>query len=163
MQPDQKFGADPEKGKDEFLGNAFIQAVEKLTVSLGDDMNNWQYGQEKYKHVYIQHQLSNAVSDIWKEKLDVGPVARGGNGYTPGSTGNNNNQTSGASFRIIVDTGDWDSAIGTNTPGQSGDPDSPFYQNLFDTWANDEYFPLYYTRGKIETALAEKVILRPGN
>ena len=163
VHPDQQFGPDPEKGRDAFLRNAFIQSIEKLEVSLGDDINNWQYGQEKYKHVHIQHQLSDPVSDIWKEKLNIGPAPRGGNGYTPGSTGNNNNQTSGASFRIIVDTGDWDSAIATNTPGQSGDPDSPFYRNLFDLWANDEYFPLYYTKEKIETAVAEKVLLQPVN
>ena len=124
-------------------------------------MDNWQYGQEKYKHVYIHHPLSDAVSDKWKEKLNAGPASRGGNSYTPGSTGGNNNQSGGASFRIIVDTGNWDSAVGTSTPGQSGNPDSPFYSNLFDMWANDRYFPVYFSREKIETALSEKVVLRP--
>jgi penicillin amidase len=34
---------------------------------------------------------------------------------------------------MIVNTGDWDAAVGTNAPGQSGDPESPFYSNLFKT------------------------------
>ncbi|MFC2125854.1 penicillin acylase family protein, partial [Bacteroidota bacterium] len=163
IQPDKKFGADPEIGRDIFLQEAFIQAIEKLTDALGADLENWQYGQENYKHVYIHHPLSDAVSDMWKEKLNTGPAPRGGNSYTPGSTGGNNNQTSGASFRIIVDTGDWDSAIGTTTPGQSGDPDSPFYSNLFELWADDQYFPLYFSREKIETALSKQVSLQPGS
>ena len=85
----------------------------------------------------------------------------GGNGYTPGSTGNNFEQSSGASFRIIVNTGDWDSTIGSNSPGQSGDPDSPFYGNLFDSWAKDNYFPIYFTKEKVEEYSCQKMMLMP--
>ena len=42
-----------------------------------------------------------------------------------------------------VDTGDWDLAVGSNTPGQSGGPDSSFYDNLFEPWANDRFFPVF--------------------
>jgi len=62
---------------------------------------------------------------------------------------------------MIVNTGDWDAAIGTNTPGQSGDPESPFYQNLFKDWAEDQYFPIYYSREKIEAHQFSKTILVP--
>jgi acyl-homoserine lactone acylase PvdQ len=78
-----------------------------------------------------------------QDKLNVGPMPRGGNVYTPGSSGSNLNQSSGGSFRMIVDTGNWDDAVGTNTPGQSGNPDSKFYSNLFKPWAMDEYFPVF--------------------
>ena len=91
----------------------------------------------------------------------MGPLARGGNGYTLGSTGSNYNQSSGASFRIIVNTGDWDSALGTNTPGQSGDPESPFYNNLFNYWAKDRYFPVYFSKEKIKSVTFKKTILTP--
>ena len=161
MHPDERFGVDPMVGRDKFLQDAFTQAVEKLSQSLGDNMENWKYGQEKYKHVYIQHQLSNAVTEEWKKNFNVGPAPRGGNGYTPGSTGGNNNQSSGASFRMIVDTGNWDNTVGTSTPGQSGDPDSPFYRNLFDLWADDEYFPLYYSRDRIEAVTADELVIMP--
>ena len=161
VEPDARFGPDPEKGRDLFLEVTFEQAIEKLADAFGPDMNDWKYGQEKYKHVHIEHPLSNAVNEQWKEKLNVGPAPRGGNSYTPNSTGGSLNQSSGASFRIIVDTGNWDSAVATNSPGQSGDHDSPFYSNLFDMWADDRYFPLYYSREKIEEALYEKIVLRP--
>jgi penicillin amidase len=121
---------------------------------------NWIYGQERYKHVYIKHPLSDAVNKELRDKLNAGPAPRGGNGYTPGATGGGRNQTSGASFRIIADTGDWDRTVVTNTPGQSGDPDSKFYSNLFDMWANDTYFPLYFSKARIEGNLEEKYILR---
>ena len=124
-------------------------------------MNYWQYGQAKNKHIKINHALGRIVNDSLQEAFNVGPMPRGGNATTPGSSGSNYNQSSGASFRIIVDTGDWDKAVGTNTPGQSGDPSSMFYDNLFDSWATDKFFPVLYSKEKIEEAAHEKSELLP--
>lgn len=82
------------------------------------------------------------------------------NGQTPGSTGSLDNQVSGASFKFIADTQDWDKAVMINSPGQSGNPASPYYKNLFDLWANDQYFPAYYTKEKIKTVVAESILLK---
>jgi len=161
LQPDKKFESDPVSGRNEFLKETFKEAIEYLIRELGEDVDSWQYGQKRYKHVYIHHPLSDAVNNEWKNKLNTGPLPRGGNGYTPGATGRSKNQTSGASFRIIVETGDWDKTVATSTPGQSGDPDSQFYDNLFDMWAEDQYFPLYYTRDKIENVVTKMLILKP--
>ncbi len=147
--------------RDAFLGNSFYDAVISLVEKFGPDTKKWKYGQVIHKHAKIEHPLSNALSDSLKTVFEVGPYPRGGNGYTPGSTSNNLNQSSGASFRMIVDTGDWDSAVGTNAPGQSGDPESPFYRDLFESWAKDEYFPVYYSKGKIKANRAETIILEP--
>jgi len=105
--------------------------------------------------------LNNVVDADQKKKLNLGPLPRGGNAYTPGSTGSSDNQMSGASFRFLVDTGDWDKALMINTPGQSGDPESPYYGNLFSLWATDQYFPAYYSRQKVDSASAGKMILLP--
>ena len=124
-------------------------------------MAQWQYGQEKFKHTYMAHALGSVVNEEIKAKLDLGPLPRGGNSFTSGSTGANDRQSSGASFRMIVNTGDWDAAISTNGPGQSGDPDSPFYSNLFEPWAKDQYFPVYYSRSKIDSVAVTKTQLNP--
>jgi penicillin amidase len=60
-----------------------------------------------------------------------------------------------------VDVNDWDSSVGTNAPGQSGDPDSRFYKNLFEPWAVDEFFPVYFSKSKIESVTVEKIKLIP--
>ena len=159
--PDARFGANPLMGRNKFLKDAFINAVADLEQNLGSDMDQWQYGQEKNKHSYMEHALSDAVNEQTRDKLDLGPLPRGGNSYTPGSTGGNLRQSSGASFRMIVNTGDWDAAVGTNGPGQSGNPDSPFYNNLFEPWAKDQYFPVYYSRGKIDSVAVDTKVLRP--
>jgi len=163
QKPDDRFGDNKIKGRDLFLKEAFEKGIDYLTNLLGDNMDKWQYGQEKFKHSYMTHALGTSVNDELKDKLNVGPLPRGGNAYTPGSTGWNNRQSSGASFRMIVNTGDWDAAIGTNGPGQSGNPDSPFYSNLFESWANDEYFPVYYSRKKIDSVSFKTIVLSPKN
>jgi penicillin amidase len=147
--------------RDIFIRETFRDAITNITQRLGPDPKKWQYGQEKYKHALIKHPLSDAVSEEWKDYYEVGPLPRGGNAYTPGSTGSNLNQSSGATFRMIIEAGNWDGALGTNAPGQSGDPESPFYDNLFESWANDEYFPVYFSREKIEANKAETVKLIP--
>jgi penicillin amidase len=55
----------------------------------------------------------------------------------------------GATFRIIADTGDWDRSVGTNAPGQPGDPASPHYRDLFGLWAAGRYFPAFFSRDKV--------------
>ena len=67
----------------------------------------------------------------------------------------------GASWRFVVDTADWDSARMTNTPGQSGDPRSRFYDNLLKGWAEDETFPLLFSRKAIEANAADRIRLIP--
>ena len=51
----------------------------------------------------------------------------------------------------------------TNTPGQSGNPDSPYYDNLLDDWANDRTFPLLFSRKSIEENAAFTINLIPSN
>ncbi len=160
---DRERGIDPVQGRDEFLVEALQEAVEELSERLGPDLEGWHYGQTAYKHALIRHPLSPAVSSELRERLDVGPAPRGGYSFTVGNTGYGNNQTSGASFRIFVDTRDWDSTLGMSTPGQSGDPDSPFYDNLFELWAADRVFPVFYSRDRVEGVTAERIELMPGS
>lgn len=161
--PNKKFGPQPTQTRDLLVREAFENAISILENKLGPDLTKWQYGQPNLKHTYIGHALGNAVNDSLKEQLNLGPLPRGGNGYTPGSTGNALQQRSGASFRMIVNTGDWDATLGTNGPGQSGDPESPLYKNLFEPWAKDQFFPVYYSKKKIDSVAIERLILKPNS
>lgn len=147
--------------RDQFLADAFIAAVKKLEEQLGADRSNWAYGQAALKHSKMTHPLSNAIDESYRSSIDVGPHKRGGNAYTVGSTGNNLNQSSGASFKVIIPVGDWENAVGMNSPGQSGDPQSPYYDNLFKQWADNQYFPLLYDKAKIVESADSKEVLVP--
>jgi penicillin amidase len=67
----------------------------------------------------------------------------------------------GASYREILDVADWDRSIVTNVPGQSGQPESPFYGNLLPLFADDVYFPLVYSKARVEKETTNRMVLRP--
>jgi penicillin amidase len=159
--PDGRFGSHPTRARDKLMLNSLKTAVNDLTEIFGADMRKWRYGDEKFHHIKYEHVLSEAVNAEVRKKLDVGPLPRGGNGYTVNNTSNGNIQTSGASFRIIADTGDWDRSAGTNTPGQSGAPDNPHYSNLFEMWATGKYFPIFFSRKKVASVAESTTILKP--
>jgi penicillin amidase len=160
--PDGRFGADPRAGRDELLVRSLAEAVDELTKKLGADMNGWQWGQEKYHHALIRHQLAEIAPPELRAQLNVGPYPRGGDSYTVSATGNADNQTSGGSLKIIVDTENWDNSLGLNNPGQSGDPASPHYRDLFAIWSRGEYFPIFFTRAKVESVTEDGQQLTPG-
>ena len=105
--------------------------------------------------------MSSAVNPDLQSRLNVGPYPRGGYGGTVHNTGSGDNQTSGGSFMIVADTSNWDNSVGMNAPGQSGDPDSPHYRDLFDLWAADRFFPVFYSRDKIDSVTESTLILEP--
>ena len=71
------------------------------------------------------------------------------------------NQPTGGSFKIISDTEDWDNSVGLNNPGQSGDVRSPHYRDLFEYWARGKYFPIFFSRPKVESVAEQTLTLKP--
>ena len=151
--PDGRFGPDPIAGRNALLTKGLEEAVAALTERLGPNMEMWKLG--AYHHATILHPLSPALKPELRAKYDVGSLPRGGDSYTVTATGGGDNQTSGGSFKIVVDTEDWDNSVGLNNPGQSGDVSSPHYRDLYQLWARGRYFPIFYSRAKVES-VAEK-------
>ena len=161
VAPDGRFGDAPVAGRDAILADSLAQTLADLNERLGPDMSSWQYGQEKFKHALIRHPMTAAVSPDLRRRLDVGPLPRGGYGGTVHNTGGGDNQTSGGSFMIVADTSNWDNSVGLNNPGQSGNPDSPHYRDLFELWARGKYFPIFYSRAKVDSVTESTTLLRP--
>ncbi len=160
-RPDSTLGENVNQSRDAILEQSLQDAMISLQKKLGPDRSSWQYGQDKMKHVLIKHPLSPVVNEDLKKQLTIGPAPRGGNANTVNSSGNNLNQTHGASFRIIIDCADWDLTKATNSPGQSGDPGNPHYRDLFELWSRNQYFPLYFSKDKVKTVAESAVRLIP--
>lgn len=123
---------------------ALLEAVEALRDRLGEDRRQWRWG--RINHSEFPHTLVAAY--------DLPAVERDGNGGTIADAG--------ATFREIIDFADFDNSRATSTPGQSMQPGSPFYDNLLPLWGNEEYFPLLYTRGAVESSTSYRLVLEPG-
>ena len=146
-----------------FLDKTFNASIDNLKDRYGEDSENWIYGQQDYKHVKIYHPLENVVNDSIRSLVELKTYPRGGDGFTPGSTSSNLNQRSGGSFRVVINTKDWDNSFATNSPGQSGNPNSKFYKNLYEDWANDKFFPLLFSKSKVLMNLSSRKVYRPIN
>ena len=122
---------------------SLTRALAELRESQGADPSAWRWGRMHTRS--FPHPLVAAFSLPTVER--------------PGGSGTV--AADGASYREILDVADWDRSIVTNVPGQSGQPESPYYGNLLKLWAEDTYFPLVYSRSRVQAEGAQKLVLRP--
>ena len=138
------------------------QAWAKTKKLLGENPENWRWGD--LHQIRFQHPLLNLASGELKEQMKYPAYGKGGTVNTTNNTGftaDSFDVRGGASYRQVIDVGNWDTARMTNAPGQSGDPRSPFYANLLEGWANEEDFPLIYSRELVEKHTVLKIGLQP--
>lgn len=160
--PDASFGADPAAARDRILRDSLGAAVADVASKLGPDPSTWRWGR---LHVAkFDHALMPLADKATAAQLSVGPLAYGGAANVPRAATYRRADYrlfSGASFRMVLDVGNWDASRTINTPGQSGDPFSGHYRDLAPLWATGQYVPLLYSRGAVEAATAEAITLTP--
>lgn len=147
--------------RDALLRETLLAAWAEASKRLGDDPGTWQWG--ALHHGYFEHPLSRFAPAL-AAKLDVGPAPRGGSNLTINNNGwraSDFRVISGVSWRMVLDVGDWDQSFTINSPGQSGDPDSPHYRDLFPLWARDESVPLLFSQEAVDAAAEHRLLLRP--
>ncbi|MCM0033743.1 penicillin acylase family protein [Sandarakinorhabdus limnophila] len=137
------------------LGLAFAETARLL----GPDPATWRWG--ALHRADFQPSLPIADRDAERR---VGPVPIGGSGSTPMAmgTGPDFRVVSGASVRVVMDVGAWDNSMAINTPGQSGDPSSPHYRDLFPRWATGNYVPFVWSRPRVLQEAERIINVTPG-
>ena len=137
------------------LGLAFAETARLL----GPDPATWRWG--ALHRADFQPALPIAGRDAERR---VGPVPIGGSGSTPMAmgTGPDFRVVSGASVRVVMDVGAWDNSMAINTPGQSGDPASPHYRDLFARWATGNYVPFVWSRPRVLQEAERIINVTPG-
>ena len=152
------FGDDPQAGRDAALFRALESALARAREKLGPDPAKWRWGT---LHVTpFRHPLSTV--EARRSLLDLPTVERDGDGDTVNASGGPSFlAVHGASFREVLDVADWDRSVATSVPGQSGQPASPHYGDLLPLWAKGRYFPLLFSREKVEAEAKEKLVLEP--
>lgn len=137
-------GAEPATSvKHDAIEAGLRKTIDKLTADLGGDWSQWRYGRvhaQAYPHPLLK-------------EFDLPTVERrGGNGAVGAD---------GATYREIIDVSNWDRSLTINTPGQSGQPESPFYGNLLPLWTNDQYFQMTFSRSAVDAHAAHRLKLTP--
>jgi len=151
--PERWFGPGGTAVRDELLATTLAAAYREVAGRLGADPRVWKWGALQYTEF------------AGPGGANVGPFPRGGSAYTVDASTydpSTYQQSSGASFKMVLDVGQWDNSRAVNAPGQSGDPRSPHYRDLAERWRSGEYFPLLYSRAQVERYAASRITLRPG-
>ena len=140
------------------LDDAWAETIEVM----GENTSDWQWG--RVHTTDFRHPLMSLANAELAAEMEMVAFPRGGSGFTVNNTRGNSSDfkvRGGGSYRQVVDVGNWDASTMTNAPGQSGDPRSPFYDNLLEGWAEDGSFPLLYSREKILEHKAFSIRLLP--
>lgn len=161
-RPALRFGEHAARKRDALLLDTLASAWRDMETLQGGDPAQWAWG--RLQSTVFRHPLAPLLDAAGRSRVNVGPFPRGGgpfsvnvSTYHPGSF----EQAHGASFRMVIDVGNWDNSRAINTPGQSGDPASPHYRDLAGAWAEGKYFPLLYSRAAIEAAAGQVIELAP--
>jgi penicillin G amidase len=154
------FGQSARAERDRLLRTTFARAVRRTRGLLGADAKQWRWG--KLHTAAFRHPLAG-LGPAYAKAFNLGPVERGGEAQTPNNTryGPDFKQAHGATYRHLFDLADWDRGLATSAPGQSGQPGSPHYGDLLPLWAEGQYFPLAYSRAKVEQVTRHRLRLNP--
>jgi len=137
-------------------------ALGELSERLGPDMGAWRWGD--LHHAHFVPAAAALADKALAERMGHGPRPMAGSAYTVNAATYRTADfamTNGASFRMVVDVGAWDNSLVINTPGQSGDPESPHYSDLFPLWADGKFVPMLWSRSAVEAAAEEAIDLSP--
>jgi penicillin G amidase len=141
---------------------ALHRTLDVLQKEFGRNPSEWIWG--RLHRIEFEHEMTRlpGIGRLWKPISIPAP----GDGYTinqsdltPHFPPEPSNII--ASCRLIVDVGDWDECLAALPGGQSGHPASPHYQDRIAEWREGRYFPLLFSRARIESAAQGTWYLEP--
>ena len=158
---DDRATADHVETRADIARLAAADAVAALRARFGDAAG-WHW--TEIHAVTFRHPLAGGgrVLDWFFSR---GPVPVAGDSMTVSKTTTNLRRpyetSEGASYRQILDVGNWDASVAVNTTGQSGHPSSPHYFDQNALWRIGRYHPQPFSRAAIEAATSSRLELRP--
>jgi penicillin amidase len=115
----------------DLVNESFKYTCDSLEKKFGTIGKNWEWA--KVKQTHIPH-LAN-IPGLGSKTLMMGGAK---------STINALAEKNGPSWRMVVELGKNPKGHGVFPGGQSGNPGSPFYDNMIGTWSRGELYDLYF-------------------
>ncbi len=137
------------RGRDAVVAEALARARQELTRRLGPDPSRWSWG--RLHRMRFVHPLGRVPVLSWLLDADAPPT--GGDLFTVNNGGfalDTFAQVIVASYRQILDVGDWDRSLAIHTTGQSGLPLQAHYRDFVRPWARGGFHPMPFSRGLVE-------------
>ena len=139
-------------------------SLTELKSAFGENWQSWQWGQS-----HLLHQSHRPMSQIpgLKDLFELSAPVPGGR-FTVNVAGVStnprtlNHSTFGPSYRGIFDMSDLDASLFVQPTGQSGNPFSDHYGDLFEDWLNVRYFEIP-TKSVLPENATAVLVLEPIN
>lgn len=127
----------------DLVNEAFKFTHDSLERKFGAIGDAWYWG--NVKNTNVPHLAR--IPGFGSKKLAIGGAK---------STVNALSETNGPSWRMVIELGKNPKGHGVYPGGQSGNPGSPFYDNMIDTWAQGKLYDLLYLQSPEEKS--DKII-----
>lgn len=147
------------------VAEALAAAVQRLEVLRGPRPAEWLWG--GLRPLVMHHPLSKKPGPVGRflaNVFNLGPVPYGGDADVinqaavlplfPLEPADNI-----ASVRAVLDVGAWENSRFALPGGQSGNPLSPHYADLFPLWLRGDGVPIAYTPEEVRRATVETLVL----
>lgn len=141
---------------------ALSSAMRALRRAAGDDPAAWTWG--AVRPLRLLHAL--AAQRPLDRMLNVGPVPLGGDTNTVAQAGvlpldPLRNPAAIPNHRTVIDLGDVERSRYVLAGGQSGNPLSPHYADLFALWRRGEGVPIPWSAAAVAAATVDRLVLSP--
>jgi penicillin amidase len=156
------------ESRDEILVRALEAARLQLTVELGKDAGDWQWG--RLHTASPEHAVlgGDSIPAIIRRLVNPSPLAVGGGSSIVNATAWDASTgsfavTAAPSMRMVVDLGDLDGSTWVTMTGTSGHPGSVHYTDQFAAWAAGRTYGWPFTREAVEDASVVTLTLAPSD
>ena len=148
--------------REQVLLQSMRDTVAVLQEQYGSDVQAWQWG-KAHTVTFANQTLGKSGVSIIESIFNRGPFAADGAPAAVNNTGGDESMrvTSGPSWRMIVDLGDFNNSVAVHTTGQSGHAYHPHYDDMIRPWIEVQYNPFYYSTDDIRRNAEGTLTLRP--
>jgi penicillin G amidase len=148
----------------EEMADALTSAIRKLREGFGPKPEHWPWG--KVRKLRLRNPIFQDTP-ILKWIFNEGPISWGGDADTISQAevvwlDPTADTDCIAGMRMVIDVGDWSASRFILAAGQSGNPLSPHFLDMFPLWQRGEGVPIAWTEEEVRAAVREELELRPG-
>jgi penicillin G amidase len=146
----------------EEAASVLSEVVHELEHGHGTDVSHWAWG--RLRPLTLRHPMGTIPR--LAPTLNLGPVPLGGDANTPAqATSGPLDPTANPGFlanaRAVIDLADFDAGRWVLAGGQSGNPLSPHYDDLFGLWLRGDGVPISWSTDAVASATVATVVLEP--
>jgi penicillin amidase len=143
------------------IAAALSAAVATLRRRYGDDDGGWAWG--RVRPLRLVHPLGVRAP---LDRLNVGPIPHAGDSNTVAQAGvipldPTANPAAIPNHRTVVDLADLERSRYVLAGGQSGNPLSPHYADLFELWRRGDAVPIAWSPAAVAASAVDRLVLRP--